>query len=81
MRKPCEACGGTGTVIAGTGLAALEARYPDLPIREMERRGWFGDVGDGEDDARCDRGFLLLWNAHSHEEVETKIARGRARMF
>lgn len=68
-RKPCEACCGRGYVIVGAGLAALENQYPGLPIREMEQRGWFGDVGNGEDVARCDASFLRFWGVTTHADV------------
>lgn len=73
--RVCETCGGTGRIVIGPGFAALQERYPDLPIREMARRGWIGAVGDGEDVARCDSGFLSFWGVASHDEVQKLLAR------
>lgn len=75
--RVCAACGGAGFIVVGAGLAALEARYPDLPVREMERRGWLGDVGDGEDVERVDRAFLAFWRVASHDDVWRIIGRAR----
>lgn len=67
--RACEACGGCGYVVLGAGLVALEDQYLALPIREMERRGWFLDVGDGEDIERCAAAFLNFWGARTHADV------------
>jgi hypothetical protein len=74
QQRKCEACGGRGYIVVGVGLAALEDKYPALPIREIEQRGWLGDVGDGEDVVRCDAAFLGFWDAETHEEVAEKLA-------
>lgn len=75
---PCPSCGGAGYIEVGAGLDALQERYPDLPIREMARRGWFGDIGDGEDVAWCDAAFLRFWNAPTHNELRDRIKNGTA---
>lgn len=62
---------------AGSGIDALERRYPTLPIAEMVMRGWLGDIGDGDDEAVCDAAFLRFWRAASHDEVAIIIATGR----
>lgn len=70
--RPCEHCGGSGVIVVGAGLAALQDRYPELPIREMAKRGWLGDIGDGEDVARCESAFLRFWKCEAHAEVREK---------
>jgi hypothetical protein len=70
MKRVCEACGGTGYVIVGAGLAALERRYPSLPIREMEKRGWLAGLKDVEDVADCEAAFFRFWQVTSHAEVQ-----------
>jgi hypothetical protein len=70
QRRICDACGGAGHIDAGVGLIALEYRYPELPIREMARRGWLGNVGDGDDVLVCDAAFLRFWGVDTHAEVK-----------
>lgn len=73
-QRVCEACGGCGYIVVPNGLSILQDKYPTLPIREMEKRGWLGDVGDGEDVARCDAAFLRFWGAKSHSEVRSILS-------
>lgn len=67
----CEVCRGTGRVLAGAGLDALQREWPDLPIREMAQRGWI-DAGDVENVARCEASFLRFWEASSHAEIRDR---------
>lgn len=69
--RQCEACGGSGYIVLGAGLNALQDKYPDFPIREMAQRGWLGDVGDGEDVERCDAAFLGFWGVSTHAEARS----------
>lgn len=75
--RQCKECGGLGRIEIGVGLTALQDKYPDLPIREIARRGWFGDVGDGEDVELCDANFLKFWKVSSHEELQEQFRRKR----
>lgn len=70
-RKKCEACGGCGYIEFDVGLAALQERYPDLPMREMQDRGWLG-FPDENDVAACDAAFLTFFEVASHEEYARK---------
>lgn len=49
-RVKCEYCEGRGYFVTGAGLAALQDKYPEFPIREIQNRGWLGfpDEADGD---------------------------------
>lgn len=72
-KRPCESCGGSGFIIIGAGLSALQDAYPELPIREMAKRGWFGTIENEEDTERCESAFLHFWGVATHAEVRALI--------
>lgn len=75
----CAECGGAGRIEIGAGFAALQSKYPELPIGEIARRGWFDHDPEGEDVERCDKGFLRFWGVEAHDEVRA-IFNGKRRI-
>jgi hypothetical protein len=67
-RRKCEHCHGRGYFVEGAGLVALQEKYPDLPMREIQDRGWLG-YPDEDDMTACDAAFLRFWEVASHEEL------------
>lgn len=78
-RKKCETCNGAGFLLLQAGLAALDDRYPTLPIYEMHKRGWIGSGidPDGDDVPSCDASFLRFFGVQTHDEVEAILHSSR----